>query len=210
MSTFLGRYKSDLKRIHESRFDEAPEEERARSVQDLIHTSCTTAAAAALQPVPFLDTAILVPMHVTLMREIAHVRGRKLDKKTALELLWTFRANLLTQHSMMAGAKFVPYLGWMVTVSAAHALTYSLGQVMEMYFRGNCEMPDREMREKLKSLYKEDFERVYRQRSNELKAKLGRAPEVRKKLHELDRQCREGRIDERERQRRKEKVLDAG
>jgi uncharacterized protein (DUF697 family) len=210
MKTFIQRYQSDLKRIHDGHLDQASEEARARAVQELIRTSCTTAAAAALQPIPFMDTAVLLPIHITLVREIARLRGDDVDKKTAFEILWTFRANLLTQHSMMAGAKFVPYLGWMVTVSAAHALTYSIGQVMDRYFCRNREMPPDEMRAKLKSLYKEDFERVYRQRRNELKAKCGRAPEVRRKLRELNQERRDGRIDERERERRKEKILDGG
>jgi hypothetical protein len=108
---------------------------------------------------------------------------------------------------MMAAAKFVPYLGWMVTVSVAHALTYALGELMDGYFvRGRSMLPA-EMREMLKRLYKEKFERVYRGRRNELKMKLGRAPEMRRDLVALDDARREGRIDDEERDRRKEEIL---
>lgn len=208
MTNFVGRYREQLKRIRDGEFDDAPDEEKTRAVQDLIRTSATTAAAAALQPIPFADTAVLLPIHVGLVRAVGRLRGYDVETKQALEIMWTCRANMLTQHSLMAAAKFVPYVGWIVAVSTAHALTYSLGAVVDLFFLRDRQMPSDELRTKLKSLYKKDFERVYRQRRNELRAKLGRAPEVRRKLREIDQQHRAGRIDDREKQRRKEWVLD--
>jgi uncharacterized protein (DUF697 family) len=210
MTTFLKRYQQHVKRIDEGEFDDASEEERERAVDELIRASCATAAAVAVQPVPLMDTAFLVPLHVTLVQQIGRLRRQPVDRKSAFEILWMFRTNLLTQHSMMAAAKFVPYVGWLVTVSTGHALTYALGNVMNVYFRQNRDLPVGEMRERLRSLYKEDFQRVYRQQRTRLKARVGRAPEVRRKLRELDEQLQLGRIDERERERRREEVLERG
>jgi len=209
MDHFLKRYRSKVRQVEDGRFDGASEAERSDAVQDRIRTSCTTAAALAIQPVPFADTAVLVPIHLRLLRDIARLRGERLDRKAGLELLWKLRANLVT-HLGMAAAKFVPYLGWIFTVSAAHGLTYAVGQAADCYFRRHGEIPKDELDATLLRLYREDFERVYRHRRAELRAKMGRAPQVRRALRDLDADCREGRIDIREKARRREEVLDAG
>ena len=210
MTTSLTHLQHDLKSIRDGRFDEASPRQRDRAVRELIHTSCAAASVVALQPVPFLDTALLVPLHVGMVQGIARIRGYRLDKRSTFEILRTMRASLLTQHAMMAAAKFAPYVGWIVTVSVADALTYAIGALMDRYFvRGRSMLPA-EMRDVLNRLYKEKFEHAYRGRRSELKMKLGRAPSMRRALCELDEARREGRIDDDERDRRKEEILFRG
>jgi uncharacterized protein (DUF697 family) len=211
MNNFLARYQATVKEISEGKFDNATDEVRTDAVEDLIRTCCSTAAMTTiLQPIPFVDTAVLVPVHVSLIGAIGRLRRDRVPGKVAFEMLGTFRNQLVAQHAMMGGVKFVPYLGEVIAMTVAHALTYSTGHVADVYFLRNRKMAPAEMREMWACRYNEDFERFYRQRRNEIKAMMGRLPAVQRKLQDLDQQYRYGRMSEREKDRLRDEVLYAG
>jgi uncharacterized protein (DUF697 family) len=167
-------YKETVKRILQGDFEGASEEEKRGAVKNLT-ASCTAAATViVLQPVPALDVWLLLPVHIGLVQGIAHIRGYHLDKKSVLEILRTIRQSLLVQHVTIAGAKLVPGIGWLVAIAAANALTYALGEVSDFYFRRGRSMLPSELRAMLDRTFKERFARVYREKQEQLLAKLWR------------------------------------
>ena len=44
------------------------------------------------------------------------------------EILSTLGASIIAQNVIMAAAKLIPFLGWLITISMAYALTYAIGE----------------------------------------------------------------------------------
>ena len=51
-------------------------------MRDVTVVCSVAAAAAAVQPVPLLDIALLAPIHVGMVQAIGQVHGHKLDTKS--------------------------------------------------------------------------------------------------------------------------------
>jgi uncharacterized protein (DUF697 family) len=154
-----------LRAIREGKLDEASPEEKDASVAVVVYSSSTAAGIVALQPVPFLDPLVLLPIHVAMFQAIGRVRGYHLDKKSTLEILSSWRRSILVQEVAVTVTKLVPVYGWALSAASAQALTYAMGRMADYYFVNGRSMVPAEIREVTKDLY--------RQRMLELREKKG-------------------------------------
>ena len=177
----------------------ASDEERAEAVRKVIQACSVAAAAVTIQPFPFVDTALITPIQIAMVQAIGRVRGHTLDGKSVLEILSTFGASLVAQNAIMAAAKFIPFLGWVVTISMAYALTWAIGEVSDFYFRSGRGASETELRDL--------FKKVYREKREEKQQANGANERLKDKLHQLKDAFEAGLIDEAEFLKKKEELL---
>jgi uncharacterized protein (DUF697 family) len=195
----MASYKETLDRILQGDFESASPEERAEAVRDVINVCSVAAGAVTFQPIPFLDTVLISPIQIAMVQAIGRVYGHRLDQKAIIEMLSTFGASLLAQNAIIAAAKFIPFAGWVVSISMAYALTYAIGEVADHYFKNGRGVSA----EELKSM----FDRVYREKKKEKQDAHSSNDELKTKLEKLERAYAEGVLTEEEFERKKQELL---
>lgn len=195
----MASYKETLDRILQGDFDSASPEERAEAIRDVINVCSVGAGAVTFQPIPFLDTVLISPIQIAMVQAIGRVYGHKLDQKAIIEMLSTFGASLLAQNAIIAAAKFIPFAGWIVSISMAYALTYAIGEVADHYFKNGRGVST----EELKSM----FDRVYREKKKEKESAHSGNDELKEKLEKLKRAHADGVLTEEEFERKKQELL---
>jgi len=173
----MATYTETLNRIMRGGYDDASPEERAEAVRDLLNMCSVAAGAVTIQPLPFVDSLLISPIQIALVQGIGRIHGHSLDKKAILEMLSTFGASIVTQNVIMAAAKFIPFLGWLVTITMAYALTYAIGEVSDYYFRNGRGVPASEL--------KDMFERIYKTKKEEKQARHKKNESLKDKLEQL-------------------------
>jgi len=170
-------YGATFDRVLSGNFDEADEMEKAAAVHEVLQVSAIAASAVSIQPIPFVDMVLIAPIQIGMVQCIGRVYGYRLDKKAVVEILSTFGASLVTQGALMSAAKLIPFVGWLVTVPMAYAMTWAVGEVAHYYFRMGRGVPPSE----LSSM----FDRVYREKKEERKNAQKSAPSIHDKLKDL-------------------------
>ena len=96
-------------------------------------------AGVSLEPVPFLDLAIILPLHIKMVLDIGEAYGFKLSreraKEIALELAGTVALNYATRLVTRSAMKAIPFFGAVLNAPLVYASTHTLGVVAERYFR---------------------------------------------------------------------------
>jgi uncharacterized protein (DUF697 family) len=192
-------YAETINRVMLGDFAGATEDEKARAAKELIQVCSVAASAVTIQPIPFLDTALLAPIQIGMVQGIGKVHGYKLDQKSILEILSTFGASIVAQNVMMAAAKFVPFFGWVVTLSMAYALTYAIGEVSSFYFKNGRGASQAEL--------KTMFERVYKEKKAEKEESNRKNASLKDRLAELKEAKASGLLTDEEFERKKEDLL---
>jgi uncharacterized protein (DUF697 family) len=192
-------YTDTLSRVMSGGYDDASEEERDEAVRDVTQVCSVAAAALTIQPIPFVDSALIIPIQVGMVQAIGRIRGHSLDRKAVLEILSTFGASIVAQNVAIAAAKFVPFFGWVVAPSMAYALTWAIAEVADHYFRNGRGVPPDELREM--------FSKVYRQKRTEKEAANKENDSLKAKLQQLKDAYEAGLLDEDEFSAQKEKIL---
>lgn len=188
-------------RVMNGGYDGASEVERDRAVRDLVEVASVAGAAVSLQPVPipFLDTALLVPIHVALVQAVGRVYGHTLDRKTVVEMLGTFGVSLVSQHVIRSAVRMIPGLGWVVGASMGYAMTYAIGDVADHYFRTGRGVTSAELKSR--------FERIYRAKRSEKESEHADDASLKRKLAQLKEAFDSGLLSPEEYARMKEQVL---
>lgn len=150
----MADYQQTLKRILDGYYDDATAEEREQAVRDVVQVCSVAAGAVTFQPIPLLDAALITPIQIAMVQAIGRVHGYQLDRKSVIEILSTFGASLIAQNAVIAAAKLVPILGWLVSISVAYALTYAIGEVSDHYFENGRGVPADDLRTMFKKVYK--------------------------------------------------------
>jgi uncharacterized protein (DUF697 family) len=188
-----------LKRVLDGDYSEATDEEKQKAVRELVQVCAVAAGAVTIQPIPFVDTALIAPIQIGLVQGIGKIHGFKLDKRSILEMLSTFGASLVAQNVIMAAAKFVPFLGWLVTMSMAYAMTWAIGEVSEHYFRNGRNVDEGEL--------KKMFERVYKAKKSEKEKAHKGDKTLKEKLEELKEAKKDGLLTDEEFEAKKAELL---
>jgi uncharacterized protein (DUF697 family) len=188
-----------LKRVLDGDYSEATDAEKQRAVRELVQVCAVAAGAVTIQPIPFVDTALLAPIQIGLVQGIGKIHGYKLDKRSILEILSTFGASLVAQNVIMAAAKFIPFLGWVVTISMAYAMTWAIGEVSDHYFRNGRNVDEQEL--------KKMFERVYKAKKAEKEESHKADKTLKEKLEELKEARKEGLLTDDEFEAKKAELL---
>jgi uncharacterized protein (DUF697 family) len=152
-----------------------------REVEALVRQRATLCAAIALEPVPLLDLAIVLPLHLEMVVKIGKIYGFELSTARAKEIVLEFSGAValtyVTRTAARSLLKFVPVLGPVLNAPMVFTGTYSLGMLSERYFRARrSDLPALERKEiavmaqefaaqaknVLKSVRLEDWQRVAR------------------------------------------------
>jgi uncharacterized protein (DUF697 family) len=128
-------YLDTVNRVMAGSFDGADDDEKRAAVKEVITVCAVAASAVTIQPFPVLDAVLMSPIQIGMVQAIGKVHGHKLDKKSIVEILSTFGASLVAQNVIMAAAKLIPFLGSVVAMSMAYALTFAIGEVSDHYFK---------------------------------------------------------------------------
>ena len=115
-----------VKRVLEGDYSGASDEEKSRAVKELVQVCSVAAGAVTIQPLPIVDTVLITPIQLGMVQGIGKIHGYKLDSKSIVEMLGTFGASIVGQNMIMAAAKFIPLIGWVVSISIGYALTAAL------------------------------------------------------------------------------------
>jgi uncharacterized protein (DUF697 family) len=192
-------YLDTINRVTTGNYETATPEERAAAVKEVITVCAVGASAVTIQPFPVADVLLMSPIQIGMVQAIGKVHGHKLDKKAILEILSTFGASLVAQNVIMAAAKLIPFLGSVVAMSMAYALTYAIGEVSDYYFQHGRGVSTSELQDRFKSIYKE------KKAEKEREAKENKS--LKQKLDALKKARETGVITEEEFAKKKEEVL---
>jgi uncharacterized protein (DUF697 family) len=186
-------------RVMHGNFDDATDADKLAAVRDLTMVCSVAAAAIAVQPVPFLDVALLAPVHVGMVQAIGHVHGHKLDAKSVVEVLATFGGSIVTRSVLGSVVKVVPVFGWAASASMGYAMTYAIGEVSHAYFVSGRGLSGRELRSLFRS--------VYDAKRSEKEAAAKASPSLRDRLRQLGEAYAAGLLSEEEYRAKKEELL---
>lgn len=192
-------YADTVSRVLSGDYTDASPEDKAKAQRELVQVCSVAAAAVAIQPIPFLDSALIAPIQIAMVQGIGRIHGFHLDRKSILEILASFGASLVAQNVMMAAAKFVPGFGWVVSASMAYALTWAIGEVSEHYFRTGRGASQAEL--------KEMFDRVYRAKRKEKEEANKGNETLAQRLAQLNEARKQGLLTEEEFERKKQEML---
>jgi uncharacterized protein (DUF697 family) len=96
-------------------------------------------AGVSLEPVPFLDLAVILPLHIKMVIDIGETYGfglsRERAKEIALELAGTIALNYAARLATRSAMKAIPIFGAVLNAPLVYTSTYALGVVAERYFR---------------------------------------------------------------------------
>jgi uncharacterized protein (DUF697 family) len=165
------KYWHALKKAIDGGYDDASDKEKARAVDEAIQMSSSGAAIVALQPISFVDIALITPIQVRMVRGIGRIHGCR-DAKAARRIFQPLFGRLIRPHLTIAGVKFiplVPVLPNLIAVSVAYALTYAVGELSDYYFRTSPALADGDMKVRFDAMYRQRFEHTYRDKRDEIK-----------------------------------------
>ena len=194
------KYTETLARVMAADFEGASEEEKRQAIREVILVCSVAAGAVTIQPIPFVDTVLISPIQIAMVQAIGRVHGHKLDKQSIVEMLSTFGASVVAQNVIMAAAKLVPFLGWVVTISMAYALTWAVGEVSDRYFASGRSLSSGEM--------KELFKDIYQRKKAEKEAANKKDRSLKHRLEKLKQAYEAGVLTEEEFERKKQEVLE--
>lgn len=188
-----------IKRVLDGNYDNASDAEKRTAITELVQVCSVAAGAMTVQPVPLLDTALIAPIQIAMVQGIGKIHGYELNRKSILEMLSTFGASIVAQNVIMAAAKFIPFLGWVVTISMAYALTWAIGEASNRYFASGRTLGEDE----LKSI----FEDVYKRKKEEKSAQHKGNKTLKEKLEQLKEAKRDGLLTDEEFEAKKSAIL---
>jgi uncharacterized protein (DUF697 family) len=199
-----------LKGILAGELDRASADEKSQAVTELIRRASSQSALLVLEPIPLIDTGILLLAQHRLVESIAHLRGHRLDKKQVDEAFDIIRGHLITPNLIIVAAKLIAFIpivpeAWSGTV--AYALTAAIGELADAYFRGGRTMSPDDIRAKFDQLFTEIWRKVRQVKRNELRA-LFRNKHVRHAMRDLKRTYRAGKMNAEEVLRRSQEILE--
>ncbi|MBC8068057.1 MAG: DUF697 domain-containing protein [Deltaproteobacteria bacterium] len=188
-----------MKRVLDGDYTDASEEEKTRAVKELVQVCSVAAGAVTFQPFPLVDTVLITPIQIGLVQGIGKIHGYKLDTKSILEMLGTFGASIVAQNLIMAAAKLIPFVGWVITISMGYALTWAVGEVSDHYFRNGRRVDEAEL--------KAMFERIYKTKKAEKTEQHKADKSLRDKLDQLKRARADGLLTDEEFETKKAEIL---
>jgi uncharacterized protein (DUF697 family) len=188
-----------IKRVLDGNYTDASEQEKELAVQQLVRVCSVAAGAVTIQPFPFVDTALITPIQLAMVQGIGKIHGYKLDTKSIVEMLGTFGASIIAQNIVMGAAKFIPFFGWVVSISIGYALTWAIGEVSDHYFKNGRHVDEAEL--------KEMFQRIYTSKKAEKTEQHKADKTLRDKLEQLKRAHKDGLLTDAEFETKKAELL---
>lgn len=111
---------------------------KVKEADEIIFTCASVWALLWIQPIPFIDSFNLVPLHIYMLIRIAYVYGVKLSVDEAMNLSKTMIAGigvsyLTLQWAIWASKVLLPFVAGYVTIPLNFSITYGLWKVFSSY-----------------------------------------------------------------------------
>lgn len=194
----LGGHRDLVDAALSGRLNAATDVDKVARVQELLRTCATAAGATCVQPTPYVDVGMFNPIQVSLVRAVGRVRGEKVDKAEASQVLSKIGASLVQQSGMLgtdtSGGSWVPH------VATAYALTWAVGEAADVYYRDMSTATDA-----LQAAFEAAFERM----RSEKVAAAPSAEALTDRLEQVNEAFEADLLSEDEYMRLKERVLSA-
>jgi len=151
---------------------------KAKEAQRHIAIAATTAAAAAVSPIPFSDAAMLVPIQLGMMARISQIYGIKFNRAALLAVASTTAATSAGRAAFSNLLKMVPgagtVAGGMIGAGVASTFTLAMGQawlvVCQRAAQGGFEALSSMIdNQQLHEMFAEEFKKRLRVRRDETK-----------------------------------------
>lgn len=174
-------------------------EARLSMVRKLTLKDSVMSALMGAFPVPLLAIATdlaVVAIQVNLIRDIAALWGKNVDKSSAKGLLATFGLGTGARLAVNNLVKVIPGWGSLVGATTSFASTYAVGVVMQKHFENAAEgeLDAAKLKAEFEAAQKEGKD-AYKASKEEIAKKEA---EVKAKLAELGTELKEGRITQAE------------
>ncbi|MEQ9497824.1 MAG: hypothetical protein RIT81_13220 [Deltaproteobacteria bacterium] len=124
-----------LRRVALLDVDAVTLETRVQTVFGIIRSCSFASAVAALQPIPLLDTPLLIPIQVRMVQALGRAHGKQMDTGSVLEILDLYGAGIAAQFALFGAAKLVPVVGSVSVAPLAYSLTLSIGELSDHYIQ---------------------------------------------------------------------------
>lgn len=156
----------------------------------IAETALVAACISCIQPIPFADFVILLPLQAKMTLHIGRIKGFDITQDRALdiarEVAATVGMTVMAQMLIGSFAKVLPLAGIVMTFPLNYAATWAIGNVVDYYF--DCMRAGRvPSAQVMKDLFTEQF-RVGKAKGQELdrSAVERKADELRRKVAERD------------------------
>lgn len=108
---------------------------------DAITATCMQNAAVGLVPVlPGADMPIMTLNQMKMVLQIATAYGQPLDADRIKELACVLGGAFLARNLARAGAKLVPFAGWLISGAVGYAATAAMGRAAVDYFEAGGDL----------------------------------------------------------------------
>lgn len=138
MMSIFEEYKEHLVGEFES-ITKEPDTGNDEKVTKVIMVCPGFCAVIALQPIPFADIFVLIPVQAMMVMKIASLKGFEISleraKEIFLELAGTVGMGLASQQTVLILYKVgLPFFGGVFIVPMVFGLTYAMGKAVAYYF----------------------------------------------------------------------------
>ncbi len=99
-----------------------------RQAKPYVLAAATMAATAAAVPLPWIDIPAVAGLQSELIRRLAQLYGRSLDRDQFLQMAGAAGSRLLLRQALRGALKLVPFIGQAANSALAFASTYALGE----------------------------------------------------------------------------------
>lgn len=127
--------------IRETDWSKVPAPQREAKANEVVTITSYASAASMAVPVPFVDLALLMPIHSAMVMTVGKIYGRALSsteaKRVAMELGAVAGMTLAGHAAITALKKLIPIAGWALAAASAgssFAITWGFGQLTIEYF----------------------------------------------------------------------------
>jgi len=111
---------------------------RMKVINAIVHTASLAAAGAGagLAQAPGSDSAIIIPIQVTMILAIAGEHGHRIDRSAALPIISTQAATMVGRKVSQFLVGWIPGAGNAVNAGTAAAITEAIGWTAHRFYRG--------------------------------------------------------------------------
>src|SRR5690606_11779742 len=99
-----------------------------RQAKPYVLAAATMAATAAAVPIPWIDIPAVAGLQSELIRRLAQLYGRSLERDQFLQMAGAAGSRLLIRQAVRGALKLVPFIGQAANSALAFASTYALGE----------------------------------------------------------------------------------
>ena len=130
----------------------------AKSVQPIILAHATTAGAAAVIPLAWVDVPFVMGLQTHMAHRIAKMHGVSLDASAIAVLAPVLGLRAGMRLLIRSSIKWIPFAGSAINSAAAFTLTYATGEACHFYF-SRVATGYAPTEEEIKAIYKEQLKR---------------------------------------------------